>query len=259
MSCYNVSIGAITKFSIPEFLIGMFYSNNLGGYDAPSNATWFITTLFLVEILFYVLKRVLKTDKELLFGVSLLGIIGYANSISKYHYDGPWHIQVVFTAIVLYYIGYIFMKNIEWFKNIFNTKLKTIGIATILIIVGIYFVVSNTRVSMTADKYGSIIYFYIASIALSFSLIFIFIKFLDRDIKILKYIGQNTILWLSIQIPIIRLCQALWPIFKMRERYALVLAVMVYFIIIPISLVINKFLPVIVGKKYKNKQILKGE
>ena len=151
------------------------------------------------------------------------------------------------------------MKNIEWFKNIFNTKLKTIGIATILTIVGIYVVVSNTRVSMTADKYGSIIYFYIASIALSFSLIFIFIKFLDRDIKILKYIGQNTILWLAIQIPIIRLCQALWPIFKMRERYALVLAVMVYFIIIPISLVINKFLPVIVGKKYKNKQILKGE
>ena len=126
LSCYNVSIGAITKFSIPEFLIGMFYSNNLGSYDAPSNATWFITTLFLVEILFYVLKRVLKTDKELLFGVSLLGIIGYANSISKYHYDGPWHIQVVFTAIVLYYIGYIFMKNIEWFKNIFNTKLNNV-------------------------------------------------------------------------------------------------------------------------------------
>lgn len=45
----------------------------------------------------------------------------------------------------------------------------------------------------------------------------------------------------------------------MRERYALLLAIIVYLIIIPVSIITNKFLPIIVGKRYKNKLIEKGE
>ncbi len=255
LSYFNGNIGAVAKFSIPEFLIGIVYSNNLGSYDMPANATWFITTLFLVEVLFYFLKKYLKGDKELLLGVGLIGILGYANSISKYEYDGPWHIQVVLTAIVLYYIGYIFMKNIDNIKRILNTKIKVIITAIILLGIGLYFATTNTRVSMTADKYGSILYFYIAALALSFSMILICMRFLDRDLKIINYIGKNTLLWLAVHIPIIRLVQYLFPIFKARERYALLLAIIIYFAIIPLSLIVNKFLPFLVGKKYKRKEV----
>lgn len=255
LSYYNGSIGAIKQFTIPEFLLGILYSNNLGCYDSPSNATWFITTLFLVELLFYFLKKVLKTDKDLMYGVGIIGLAGYANSVAKWQYDGPWHIQVVLTAIVLYYIGYIFMKNIEKIKNILNTKTKIIFTSVLLSGIGLYCAITNTRVSMTADKYGSILYFYIAALSFSFAMALVCMRFLDRDLKIINYIGKNTLLWIAIQIPIIRLMQHLFPIFEARERYTLLLAVIVYFAIIPISMLVNKLLPFLVGKSYRKKEV----
>lgn len=250
----NGEIGAVKKFSINQYIIGTLYSNNLGSYDAPSNATWFITTLFLVEILFFLMKKYLKSDKELGFGVAILGVAGYADSISKYQYDGPWHIQVVLTAIVFYYIGFIFMKNIDRLIHIFNKKIKTILYALILFIIGIVFAKINTRVSLTADKYGSIIYFYIAALSMSFSLIILVMRFLNTNLIITKYIGQNSILWVAAQIPIIRYMQKIFPVFKSRERYAFALAIIVFLAIIPISLFINYVLPFVCGKKYKNKK-----
>ena len=76
-------------------------------------------------------------------------------------------------------------------------------------------------------------------------------KMFDRDFKITKYVGQNSILWIAVQIPLIRYVQKTVPLFKERERYALLLAVIVYILIIPISLIINRFLPFVIGKKYK--------
>lgn len=254
LSYYNGSIGAIKQFTILEFLLGILYSNNLGCYDSPSNATWFITTLFLVEILFYFLKKVLKTDKDLIHVVGIIGLAGYANSIAKWQYDGPWHIQVVFTAIVFYYIGYIFMKNIDKINNILNSKTKIIVTSILLSGIGFYCAMTNTRVSMTADKYGSILYFYIAVLSFSFAIALICMKFFDKDLKVINYIGKNTLLWLAIQIPIIRLTQYMFPIFKARERYTLLLAIIVYFAIIPISMLVNKLLPFLVGKSYRKKK-----
>ncbi len=254
VSYYSGNIGAVAKFTIPEFLVGILYSNNLGCYDAPSNATWFITTLFLVEVLFYFLKKIFKNDKELMLGIGLIGLAGYANSVAKWQYDGPWHIQVVLTAVVLYYIGYIFMKNVDKIKTILNTKTKIMLTSMILLGIGLYCSITNTRVSMTADKYGSILYFYMAALAFSFAMTFICMRFFDRDLKIINYIGKNTILWLAIQIPIIRLMQHFFPIFEERERYTLLLAIIVYFAIVPISMLINKLLPFLVGKSYKKRE-----
>lgn len=255
----NGNIGAVKKFTITELTIGTFYSNNLGSYDAPSNATWFITTLFLVEVLFFYMKRFLKNDKDLLFCSGILGVAGYADSISKYQYDGPWHIQVVFTAIVFYCIGYLFMNNIEKIKQVFNKKSKTILFALTLFIVGIGVETMNTRVSLTADKYGSIIYFYIAALTLSFSLIILIMKFFNINLLITKYVGQNCILWIAIQIPIIRYTYKIIPVLKEKEIYTFLLAIVIYLVIIPISLIINKFLPFICGKKYKNIKVKQDE
>ena len=38
----------------------------------------------------------------------------------QYVFYGPWHIETVFTAIVFYYIGYIFMKK----QNLFSKMMQ---------------------------------------------------------------------------------------------------------------------------------------
>lgn len=247
---YNGNIGAVKKQTIYEYIIGILYSNNLGSYDAPANATWFITTLLLTEALFFFMRKCFKNEHELSLGVGILGTVGYVNSISTNKYNGPWHMQVVLTAIVFYYMGYIFMKNIDKVQEIFDRKLKTVLYSLIMFVIGMIFAKLNTRVSLTADKYGSILYFYIASLSLSFSLVIFAMRFLNIKLIVTKYIGQNCILWIAVQIPIIRLIQKVYPIVKI-EKYAFILAIVVYLAIIPISLFINKFFPFICGKKYK--------
>ena len=56
--------------------------------------------------------------KDLFIMTTICALIGYLNSISKYEIYGPWHIETVFTAVLFYFLGYIFMKNIH-LKNIF--------------------------------------------------------------------------------------------------------------------------------------------
>ena len=250
----NDRIRATSRFSIKEYLIGTIYSNTMNSYSASSNATWFILTLFLTELLFFFMKKITKNDKELFYLTSILALAGYANSISKWKYHGPWHIQVVFTAVAFYYIGYIFMKNIDSIKELFNKKINTLIYVVVLFVIGMYFAYNNTRVSLTADKYGSFLYFYIAALSLSFALILFTMKFLDRNLRITKYIGQNCILWVAIQIPIIRYIQKTVPIVKEVEMYALALAFIVFLEIMPFAIFINKFLPFLCGKDYnKNK------
>ena len=87
---------------------------------------------------------------------------------------------------------------------------------------------------MSGNTYGSIIYFYIAALLLILAVIFIVMKL--PQFPLFKYVGQNTLLYLGIHIPIIRAFERGTEFFAINQgnKRAALLAVIVFFILIPI-------------------------
>lgn len=244
---YTFKILSTSKPNLITLLKGIFYINS-GRFQSPSNATWFLAALFIVEILFYLIYKFAKGDYRFLtISVIICGIIGFIESTNPSNYDGPWHIEACFTAIVFYMLGFYTRKYLPILQFKLHTNKSYILTALILLFIGSYFSINNGRISFNGNSYDSILYFYISSISISLSIIMLVIKM--PNIEILNYIGKNTLLYVGIHIPLIRIFENLYPIFKTNYKFAFVLGIFVYFIMLPIIYLINGLFPFICGKK----------
>ena len=72
---YTFKILSTSKPNLITLLKGIFYINS-GRFQSPSNATWFLAALFIVEILFYLIYKFAKGDYRFLtISVIICGII----------------------------------------------------------------------------------------------------------------------------------------------------------------------------------------
>lgn len=249
----------INEFSMINAIKAILYGHT--EVIKPINGpTWFLLTLFLSEILFYVLNRGVNGDKKSLINCSvLLILIGYAESITSSKVYLPWHIGTVPIAAGLVIIGYILFDYIK--KN--ENKLKKIKIAIpiVSVLIGGYIAVFvNKNVSMHGNQYRSLI--------LTFSSIFFTMSGITlllmkiKKLKLLSFIGRNTLIILSIHMPIIILIRYYMPEFKVNSWKSTIIATIVFICLLPITYLIEKFMPFLVGnfKKYNKvgKRIIYG-
>lgn len=232
----NVKTGMIPYDSPFRLLIGILYSNSSVA-RAPSNATWFLMTLFCAEVIYYMIYRYFKTDNNIFMVSCILAIIGVIAPLGKEFYDAPFHLDVSLVAQFFYGCGYLLKKNFNYFKNCFKeyTTVKIIFIFT----VGVFFGIINKQVDMSNELYRNITYTLITSISLSFLLIYI-VQGLRFSNKMLIYIGQNTIIILALHIPLLRVLQALFPIFMKNQIYAILASLIVFVLMVPTVWIVNK-------------------
>jgi fucose 4-O-acetylase-like acetyltransferase len=87
-------------------LIGIFYGIGQEPWLTFNDALWFLTCLFVVEIAFYLLVSKLKRLRYLPPVLLACSAAGYF--IGAYLYVAlPWGIDIAFTAIVFYGLGYL--------------------------------------------------------------------------------------------------------------------------------------------------------
>lgn len=238
-----------TELTIKQAFIGIFVGNNqiLG---APSNALWFLLVLFLANILFVSLVKIAKGKEEILFVLILIcSLIGYADR----GIPQIWHFNIAFTAVVFMYIGNSFMK---WYSNrgILLCGMTKIFAIVVCLCIGLISHELNGRISMTANKFGkSLLLFYITSIC--FSLIISLIAIQIPYIKSITYIGQNTLLYVGIHIPILRIFEKMFPSILMQPKYSVLFAIVLYFGIAPICMLFNRYAPYVCGRKLNKKSI----
>jgi acyltransferase len=178
-------------------VISIFYSAYIFEVNYVG-AIWFLTCLFSVEIIFFILLK-----KRLNYLIPVIGLIGaiypYFTSIRL-----PFGLDIACTALIFFSLGYFWR-----YKTNVRGKLLKIWIVFLPINVG-FMLMNNKnvplkfhgRVDMLYMSYGNIIYFYLSAIAGIF-FIWGISKYLQN--KLIFQMGENSLLIMAFHIWIIEL------------------------------------------------------
>lgn len=249
----NMETGMIGEDSFPKILLGILYSNNSVA-RAPSNATWFIMTLFMAEIIYYLLFYFFRDDKSVFLMSCILCVLGVIAPLENEVFDAPFHLDVSLVAQFFYGCGYLLRKNFNLIQEFFykNTCFKVVA----LILTGVLFCYLNKHVDFSVEVYSNFVYTLISSLTVSITLFYLFAK-LDFHSKILSYIGKNTIIILAFHLLVLRVLQAFYPFFKTGKFYALIASFIIYALMIPTIWIVNKFFRFTVKMPVGLKNIVK--
>ena len=161
-------------------------------------ALWFLPCLFITQIVFHFIYKNTKKSYRfiIILIISILGYI-YPNIINI---RIPFCIDVSMTAIMFYYIGFIF-KQIE--KNIIIIKNKKV---ILLLLIGMISIYINSKIDqctgMIELKFGkSYFLFYLIAIIGSYTVYLISNKI---KLKYLTWIGEHSLHFMCIHEPIKR-------------------------------------------------------
>lgn len=243
-----------TDLTIREALLGIFVGNNQI-VGAPSNALWFLLALFLGNILYACLLKLTKGNEiPLLCLVSICAIASYLDKgVAQL-----WHFNVSLTVVMFLYIGNCFMRwyktsSLNNHKTTANYVFKIIGAVVALTLVGFVSHYLNGRISMTANKFGnSFLLYYITALAFSAAITLVVIHL--PKMKPILYIGKNTLLYVGIHIPILRIFEKAFPDILSHYRYSMLFAVVLYFGLVPIVMLFKKFFPFVCGKTTEDRK-----
>ena len=170
-----------TMTQMLNYLAGILYSRGTLEWMPNCSPLWFLTCLYIAEIIFYSIFRYIKKP------FIIFSIIAFASSIVSLYLKVklPWNIDTSLTAVVLMYVGYLIRKH-----NIMK-RVNLLYCIPLLIIY--YFSVHFNPgiVDFNSNKYGNMILMYTG--AISATIVLLFICSYLKNIKILLFFGKNHI------------------------------------------------------------------
>lgn len=243
-----------SEITLFEIIKGIIFANN-DKIFLLNGPTWFIPTLFLVEVFSYIFYKFSSGNKKEIIYISIISLIfGYIENVAKKNFFMPWHLNSVPVAIFFFFSGYLFF---DYYKNNKEKIEKTKLIYGVLcIILGLYFALRNGRVSFGGNHYHSMIYTLLSCYLsiIGYSIFIIKIK----ECKFLSYIGANTLFILGFHNAIEIIINYLKPEMLSRTRYSILVGIGSVLVLTLISYLVNKFIPFVVGKIEKKKSNLIG-
>lgn len=246
----NFKILSHSESTLAEKIYAIIYSNE-EYIESPSNATWFLPTLFLTILVFYLVQKWSEGEEKLLtLAVLVLGVAGYVCSQDPDAVDLPWHIGTVPIALIMFLVGYLVLKHIGRLEHFLGSTKRQGVIFIVSVLVGYLCARSNTKISMSSNEYGSLILFMMA--ALCFSLAFMLLAVWLPKFRILKFIGRNTIVYLAFHAPLFRFIEVVSERTRgIFERHPVIVASLVFVGLIPVAYIFEKYLGGLLGRKSK--------
>ncbi|MGL4730573.1 MAG: acyltransferase family protein [Clostridium sp.] len=245
-----------SKFiSLEIFLKSILFNAEISPYGGVQ---WFLTCLFIVEIMYYVIYLRTKESKGkrilIIFFIIILGGFG------KYIFDERpvWALDTAFVGLGFYYIGTVFKeyKESKIVKYILNEKiLLTIAFGVISYLA----IRLNGYTNMRIMSYGNYILFFVASnLAIIFyirlSKTIIKFKVDNKMYRTIMYLGKNTIIILVLNQVFNIGIKILIGSYINNNKAAIsiigfILTIVVLIAMIPLINLINKKIPIIIGRK----------
>ena len=247
----NFRILSTSNLTYYELILGIFYGHK-NYVTGPSNSTWFILTLFLTIMSFYIIHYALKGNYQSVIP-TIIGItaIGYTMSLYKDDFFPPWHFDTVPIALLFVAIGYYFIEHYKTIEIYLKGIYRQIIIFILAILIGYCCARFNTKISMSVNTYGDFLLFIGSVIAFSSACLILSIWL--PKLRVLTLIGRNTIVYLVFHM----------PVFAFLTRYALICdyflehpyikAIVTFILLIPVSWVFENWLYVLIGKRRRTK------
>lgn len=246
----NFKILSHRSTSLWEVVAGIFYSNE-NVFTAPSNATWFLLTLFLTTVAFYIAQLWSKNDEKILtLLIMVVASFGYSISLREDKFQVPWHIETVPMALLLFLMGYLFIKHLDFMMELLGNRKRQIGIFVFCLFAGFCCAACNVKISMAVNTYGSFVLF-LGSV-ISFSIVCMLISMWIPKCNLFKFIGRNTIVYLAFHAPMLRFMIVYSETTKwLYDEHPILSGTIVFILLIPIAWVFEKYLPFLLGRKKK--------
>lgn len=192
-------------------LLQTFIAQGSGGFLVHNVPLWFVTCLFVIEMVYYFLARCKDVVNVIICVV--LAALGYnlINKVSFFDFTLlPWSLEVVMLALIFYSLGNLFVKHIgnEKFKNIILKYRLISWIVVIVLFVIVYKIgVKNGRLSMGHSNIGNPWIFYPIAIVGTMAMLIISMLLSDlfKNLKVnnaITWFGRNSFIAMAIHNPI---------------------------------------------------------
>lgn len=249
----------------------------LVSYNPP---LWFLTCLFVTELLFYgFAKNYYGNPGKLVLWLTVAGVIGYLYSVY-----GPfrllWNADVALSAVVFYGAGNLFRKFTEAetasgsgsnpnsdlsmgsgskFRERFVRAEKFFpGVFIFLNLLCLAYLLefpTADKVNMNVLKYGSFFSYYLLAFSGIFAFVYLFKKI--GSSKVLEYYGRNSLIVLALHFPLKDVLTKLAVLsfgveleyFYYNVAFALSLTMLNLLFLIPVIFLINNYFPFLLGKR----------
>lgn len=264
----------------------------LVSYNPP---LWFLSCLFVTELLFYgFAKKYYGEPGKLVLWLTAAGIAGYLYSVYV-PFRLPWNADVALAAVVFYGAGNLFRKFTEQgaesgsglsFNSYsglsaglstnsgsrFREKVSRaekffpgVFILLNLLYLGYLLAFPTTdKLNMNVLKYGSFFSLYVLAFSGIFTFVYLFKKV--GSSKILEYYGRNSLIVLALHFPLKDVLTKLALLslgveleyFYYNLAFALSLTLLNLICLVPVIFIINNYFPFILGKKRSSRASKKG-
>ena len=235
-------------------LIGILYGIGKEPWLTFDDALWFLTCLFVLEVVFFLLVKAVRNVKLLALVLVISSAVGYF--IGAIHMiDLPWSINIVFTAIVFYGAGYI-LHRLESAHH-FTYKYMWLYLPPLIAVYAVCTYL-NGRVDLNTVVFHNYFLFYGAAFGGLLS-----VYFLSRLIgrcRPLSFLGMSTMVIMCLHEPVKRLVIGVavyitgYPMQTVRDNVwgALACTAITLALLIPFILLADSYLPFLNGRRRQN-------
>lgn len=243
---------ASSNIALYKPAIGILYANATNDWMIHNIPLWFIPCLFVVEIVFYFIR---KLPISIYYAIIACAAIGYIDSLYM-PIRLPWGIDVAFTAIVFYGLGNILRQT-----NTLNQKQSKISYI-LLVVAIICFVYGNFkqgRVDLNSLEFNNIILFY--TTACSGIFICIHVCKLFPQLQSINFISNHTLTILALHGLAISVIKAIM-VFILHQPIDIlenslltnsVIAFVAIILLVPCMFLFESYVPIVIGKKKVQK------
>lgn len=233
--------------------IGIFYAQGENEYMDWGIQMWFLPCLFLISVIYFYLAR--YNNKIIIAALVLSGITGYflPNFLERHL---PWSIDIVFTAILFYGTGHLLREFLLDNILVHKKSATTIFILIIALCFNIVFFYLNGKIDISKGIYNNYLYMYLSGIGGSVFYLLL-LNYLPR-IKIVSYIGINTLLIMAFHLRAMTLIKFI-QIYILHIEFNMTVFLSFFYsflqlgLLIPLIWLINKYFPLLAGKGIRAK------
>ena len=238
-----------------------------------SDGMWFVAALFTAYIFFYLFIKCFETSKAkngrkairvfvLIAAVLFFANMAYSALMPKEIFPWksnclPWHLEYVPYALYFMFAGYLFRQYFETgFDSFFS-----VGKAALVIVLYLVMAYIPHIFNLTMPWYAQALYSFVET-NLAVSMLILISKRI-RPNKYLLFVGRNTLAYFGMHGKLLALCEAVFIKISpslynfvicshfLSAVYSIIMGIAFSVILIIPAMIINKYLPFMVGKTYK--------